>query len=646
MKLLRRVFSIGASLVLALWLWTGLDVAANAAPGPTPLAEYRVTPTAHGPILHFTSADYALADQYAIPSAGWRPDRAGLTLAYEQLQHQGRAPKVLWTRMRFDRGALGAGPLAIYTGGNRDRIRVFLNGAEIYRNFATPQDEIVAWYEPILIPIPQDRLRAGVNELTVCIVSRYDLGAGTFDVGPNSVLANKFRWMYLWRIDIPRKVNFAMVMLAYGALLYWIFGRGKLEFLIIGASSFLWFLSSYDFIFSGSPVGELTSSVLPAYILFLGAGGTLLFCSEFVEFGHRRLVLATIAIAGVLLAALHAVTGSNHLADGAAHLLAMLLVAAALGLTFAVWRRSRSVEHLMLGLILALFIAGAIHDFGRLWYVHAWNGLGFYLQPYDGFILCIAYLASFGRRSAGAFSSLRQLNADLEARVIRARQELAVSEEKRRELEVASAIEAERERLLREIHDGIGSNLVTALRIAEQQQQSANTIRTLRRALSDLKITIDSLEPVEGDFVALLANLRHRMEGDLREAGLKCLWRVADCRPLPWLDATNALHVLRIFQEAVGNSLTHAGADTIEIGCHEEACAGRQGLMAYVSDNGRGFDPDGPAGGKGIQNMRSRARALHGQFECVAGVGRGTRVSIWLPYVRDDPAWRPSQSAP
>ncbi|HXQ16493.1 MAG TPA: ATP-binding protein [Caulobacteraceae bacterium] len=644
MKLRRRAFSIVARLFLVLGLWIALDVAANAAPGPSGLAGYTVTHTALGPSLHFTDADYVLADQYSIPAAGWRPDRAGLTLAYEQLRHQGRAPKVLWTRMRFDRAALGGGPLAIYTQGNRDRLRVFLNGAEIYRNFAAPADEIVAWYEPILIPIPQERLRAGVNDLTVCIVSRYDLGAGTFDIGPNSILAGKFRWMYLWRIDIPRKVNFAMVMLAYGALLYWIFGRGKFEFLVIGASSFLWFLSSYDFIFSGSPVGELTSSVLPAYLLFLGAGGTLLFCSEFVEFGHRRWVLATIAAAGLLLAGLHAVTGSNHLADGAAHLLAMALVAVAMALTVAVWRRSRSIEHLMLALILALFIAGAIHDFGRLWYVHAWNGLGFFLQPYDGFILCIAYLASFGRSSAAAFLSLRQLNADLEGRVIRARQELAVSEEKRRELEVASAIESERERLLREIHDGIGSNLVTALRIAEQQHQPTSTIRTLRRALSDLKITIDSLEPVEGDFVALLANLRHRMEGDLREAGLKCLWRVADCRPLPWLDATNALHVLRIFQEAVGNSLTHAGADTLEIGCHEEACGGRPGLIAYVADNGRGFDPEGPAAGKGIQNMRSRARALHGQFECVAGAGAGTRVSIWLPYVRDEPAWRPSKS--
>jgi len=215
-----------------------------------------------------------------------------------------------------------------------------------------------------------------------------------------------------------------------------------------------------------------------------------------------------------------------------------------------------------------------------------------------------------------------------------ARREVAVSEARRRELEIARAMESERERLLREMHDGIGSNLVTALAIAEQQHQPANMITTLRWALVDLKITIDSLEPVKGDLVALLANLRHRMERDLRDAGLACRWRVGECRPLPWLDATNALHVLRIFQEAIGNALSHARAATLEIGCHEESRDGRDGLVAYVVDDGVGFDAENPGLGKGVGNMRSRARALNCGFDCVMSTGAGTRISLWLPYVR------------
>ena len=49
--------------------------------------------------------------------------------------------------------------------------------------------------------------------------------------------------------------------------------------------------------------------------------------------------------------------------------------------------------------------------------------------------------------------------------------------------------------------------------------ESPDTIATLTRSLTDLRIGVDSLEPVDGDVVALLANLRHRMERELKGAG-------------------------------------------------------------------------------------------------------------------------------
>jgi signal transduction histidine kinase len=650
LRLQPKAFSIAARFCFArkvLGLWAGLllivsaiSVAAATPPGAVQpgLTQAKVVATHRGPILWFTQADYVFADQYAIPTSGWFTDRAGLTVARDELPPPLHGPKVLWARMRFDRAAVGREPLAIYTQGNHDRIRIFLNGVEIYRDFASPNDQIDTWYQPILIPIAQGGLHNGVNEIIVSAVSDYDLGTGRFEIGPNRSLALQANAAYAARIDLPRKVNFAMIMLAYGAFVYWLFGRREIEFLLISLASFLWFISNYRFLFPSSPFGELALSTVPEYFVFLASATTLVFSAEFVKFERRRWVLGAVAGTGALLTLLYMFAPHRHIADAGAYAISALLIAQATAMTFRVWRRSRSLEHLALSISLTLLTIASVHDFGRLWYIRASNGLGFFLQPYEGFILCAGFLASFGRRASNAFGALRQLNADLEARVIQAREELAVSEAKRRELEVARAIESERERLLREIHDGIGSNLVTALRVAEQQHQPANTIKTLRRALSDLKITIDSLEPVEGDLVALLANLRHRMEGDLLDAGLVCRWRVTDCRPLAWLDAPNALHVLRIFQEAVGNIMAHAGAEGLEIGCQEESFDGRPGIVAYVSDDGHGFDPDGPAVGKGLSNMRSRARVLHGRFDCVSVAGEGTRISIWLPYTRDETA--------
>ena len=181
------------------------------------------------------------------------------------------------------------------------------------------------------------------------------------------------------------------------------------------------------------------------------------------------------------------------------------------------------------------------------------------------------------------------------------------------------------------MHDGIGSNLITALAIAKQADESPRTIHTLQRAISDLKITVDSLAPVEGDLVALLANFRHRLEPDLREAGLTCLWKVEPCPALAWLDAVNALQMLRIIQEAISNVLTHAKASVIEIGAKPVIVNDRMGIETWISDNGIGFIVDKVSNGRGLVNMAARAQSLGGTFTRSTQPSIGTRVILWLP---------------
>jgi signal transduction histidine kinase len=266
---------------------------------------------------------------------------------------------------------------------------------------------------------------------------------------------------------------------------------------------------------------------------------------------------------------------------------------------------------------------------------HVWKGNDFYLAVFNGFFFLIAFLLTFGLRAISAFSALGEANAKLERRVAETRLELALSENARQKLIVGSAIANERERLMQEMHDGIGSNLITALAVARQQNQPEATIKTLKRAISDLKITVDSLEPIEGDLVALLGNLRHRMARDLRDAGLTCKWKAEPCDRIEWLDATNSLHVLRIFQEAIGNVLTHSGATEIMIGCAQASRNNVAGVAAFVADNGKGFDPSLlNIAGKGLANMRARATSLHGDLKCESRNGGGTYLTLWLPFKR------------
>ena len=262
-----------------------------------------------------------------------------------------------------------------------------------------------------------------------------------------------------------------------------------------------------------------------------------------------------------------------------------------------------------------------------------WIFTGFALTS---FVVVCAWFWQRQRKLQKSLAEKAKINAQLEQRIETTKANLLVSESARRRLEVSSAVTNERERMMREIHDGIGSSLVAALASAERQgKQGSTAIFVLKNALSDLRIAVDSLEPVDGDVATLLASLRYRLEPEMRKSGVSFDWRVDEVPTIKWLDAPSALHVLRIFQETFGNILGHAEASVISVVCKTELRNGRPGVTIDVSDNGRGFDPATPTHGLGRKNMKNRAEALGARLDIDGTLGKGSRTSLWLPLIRE-----------
>jgi signal transduction histidine kinase len=97
---------------------------------------------------------------------------------------------------------------------------------------------------------------------------------------------------------------------------------------------------------------------------------------------------------------------------------------------------------------------------------------------------------------------------------------------------------------------------------------------------------------------------------------------------LDWLDPRNALHILRILQEAFANILKHAQASEIRV----TTGAGDGWVSVGIADNGKGFAVEQALqnGGKGLSNQQRRAQAIGGEvrFESSAA---GTRLTLRLP---------------
>lgn len=595
--------------------------------------------TAHGRTIRFADADFVLAAQDVVPREGWhRRPMPQIWLSGEARRLQAERLGV-WARMRFDRRRVDGDHLAILTENNREKLTVYFNGVDIYRNYRSETAPAMGWNRPYLITVPDALVRPGVNEIILHVASRkeFNLGVGSVSVGPRETLSALYADRYFWRVAGARGANYALIFLSAIIFIMWLWRRKEMELFWLAMTGLAWFVRDYHFFAEEAPFDPWLFQQITYYSLYPAIIFSLCFCVEFMKPQKRPQIIAALLALGVFLCLFRLFLVRSTETDIASNLMTLGIVIAMMLVLFMAWLRKRTIEHLVLIAALSVTTAFAVHDVGRVPNILWWDGLGFHAQPYTGLALFTAFLFSIGRRILRALDLVEQTNIELERRVERASAALADSENARRRMEVERAIDSERERLMREMHDGIGSNLVTALAIARRRMQDPVTIATLERAISDLKLTVDSLAPVDGDVVTLLANLRHRMEPDLQQAGVALEWNVEPCPPLEWLDAANALHMLRIIQEALSNILTHAHASRIVIHLGPFARGTVDGVSIKIADDGRGFALQKSALGKGLGNMRARARALHGECILASTPGEGTRVTLWLPVCRDGP---------
>lgn len=262
---------------------------------------------------------------------------------------------------------------------------------------------------------------------------------------------------------------------------------------------------------------------------------------------------------------------------------------------------------------------------------------GIYLTPYLNLGLLTLFLFIAFTRYTAALDTAARAHATLAERLAAQESELVETHQRLRAAEREQTLLHERQRLMRDMHDGVGSSLMSALRLVEFGQAKVDVAQLLKECIDDLKIAIDSLESVDADLLALLGALRFRLGRRLSGAGIALHWRISDLPPLPWLDAQNGLHVLRILQEVLTNIIKHGGANEITVETNEAASpsdADERGVQVRVRDNGRPFAPPAaeslPPGRRGLANVHSRALAL-GACCAWAPDERGTAFTLWLP---------------
>lgn len=203
---------------------------------------------------------------------------------------------------------------------------------------------------------------------------------------------------------------------------------------------------------------------------------------------------------------------------------------------------------------------------------------------------------------------------------------------------ILEAEEAERQRIAKDLHDGVGQMMSAAKmnlsayeayvgfnneeeknafeKIIQLVDESCKEVRAVSHNMMPNALLKNSLASAVREFIDKLDHKKLKVH--LYTAGL-------DDR----LDSNTETFLYRVIQECVNNVIKHADADTLDISITREADA----ITATIEDNGKGFDTADKEkfDGIGLKNIRTRIDYLKGTVDIDSKAGKGTLVALHVP---------------
>ena len=226
---------------------------------------------------------------------------------------------------------------------------------------------------------------------------------------------------------------------------------------------------------------------------------------------------------------------------------------------------------------------------------------------------------------------MERTNADLEQRVAEKTREIEEKHAQAEDAKREQALALERQRILADMHDGVGASLIGLLRHVQSGGADRTSIeQRVQESLQEMRIAIDAMQPLEGDLAAVLGSLRYRLDDMIRATGVSLVWEVEELPVVEGLKPSTVFALQRILLEAIANALKHSGARQLRLTARAQDGSN---VEIRVEDDGRGFDVSGPAAGLGLTNMRARASRIGAQLEISSRSGDGTVVRLLIPRI-------------
>jgi signal transduction histidine kinase len=241
--------------------------------------------------------------------------------------------------------------------------------------------------------------------------------------------------------------------------------------------------------------------------------------------------------------------------------------------------------------------------------------------------MLVAIGAGLTWRFARALNQVDGFAASMVTLVREAEDKLKASFAREEERARAAALARERTRLMRDLHDGLGGQLVSIVALSERGNAGAGIGEAARAALKDLRVVIDSMDDIGGDLMLALGSWRERAMAQLRPHDIALDFAVSpQGLPVhPELRPWHVIQIVRLLDEALTNAAKHARARLSREHRDSRRRGPARGCIA-IEDDGNGFEvaADGEAC-RGGQSAAARL-AQHAKPPVVARIWRSAPV--------------------
>jgi signal transduction histidine kinase len=508
--------------------------------------------------------------------------------------------------------------------------QLWVNGEPVANNV---NDWRKQWNRPIAVRLP-----ASQRTLDVMLATPFHPEVGyalsRIRIGPEAAIQPMVSSRIFWQSTLLQASSLVALLMGMVSLHFWWKRRSEDQHLLLALMSLAWWVWNLR-LFVDLP----DSNLVMAWHLWLTDAAVwwiivlaYLFAFRFDErrFPRVEKALLYFVVAATLLTLpiWPWQSGGSSLMHWASGLVSVLVTAM---LSWLALRGGR-IEIKLLCLALWLCIGFGFHDILLL--ERRLSPEHLFLFAYSCVFIFAAFEFAVQRRYLAALDDQERMSASLAERLAQRQAELEDSYRLLRDNEREQTLLLERQRLMADMHDGLGSALLSSLAMVEQGKLAQGEVAgILRHCIDDMRLMIDALAPENEALGDLLAELRYRLEPRLAAVGIRLEWDVAALPAMEWMSPAQRLDTLRIVQEALTNCLKHADSHRVRL----EARVADGAVALAIADSGRGFDVAVERRlrrHRGVESLYRRAGRVGGELSLESVPGQGTTVTLRLPLRR------------